>query len=215
MSRCKLIIGTIFEYTHCAGGIMELGERIRKVRKDCSITQGKFAERMLVSASYISKIESGKELPSDIFLKLMSLEFDVSLDWLRTGEGTKKININQHDYFERNQTYNIYVKKDILDFEETLDQMPNGIHASVSFMLGECTHILKSEYLTDSQKILITSIFADIFATITEMIDKFFSINKNDAKELLRFESFFLETSREISEKINEIKETLSSQKPN
>ena len=73
---------------------MELGERIRKVRKDCSITQGKFAERMLVSASYISKIESGKELPSDIFLKLMSLEFDVSLDWLRTGEGTKKININ-------------------------------------------------------------------------------------------------------------------------
>lgn len=194
---------------------MELGERIREVRKDCSITQEKFAERMLVSASYISKIESGKEIPSDIFLKLMSLEFDVSLKWLRDGVGTKDIKINQPDYFNRNQTYDINIKKDIIDFKKVLYQMPNSIHDSISFMLDECTHIFKSEYLKDSQKILIMSIITDIFTIITQMIDKFFTINKNDEKELLRFERFFLETSQEILEKINEIKETLISQKSN
>lgn len=195
---------------------MELGERIREVRKDCSITQEKFAERMLVSASYISKIESGKEIPSDIFLKLMSLEFNISLKWLTHGEGTKNLSINQVDYFNRNQTvYDINMKKDLIDFKKVLYQMPNSIHNSISSMLDECTHIFKSEYLTDAQKMLIMSIMANIFTIITQMIDDFFTINKNDVKELLRFERSFLETSQKILENMNEIKETLNSQKSN
>ena len=45
---------------------------------------------MLVSSSYISKVEAGKEIPSDIFLKLISLEFGISYDWLKTGDDNSK-----------------------------------------------------------------------------------------------------------------------------
>ena len=62
-----------------------LGERIKKVRKQADLKQSEFAERLLVSASYISKIESGKEIPSDIFIRLISLEFNIPFSWLKNG----------------------------------------------------------------------------------------------------------------------------------
>lgn len=64
-----------------------LGKRIKEIRKNNSITQTEFAKRMLVSASYISMVEADKEKPSDIFLKLMSLEFHISLEWIMDGKG--------------------------------------------------------------------------------------------------------------------------------
>lgn len=188
---------------------MSLGDRIRKIRKDCALTQNEFADRMLVSASYISKIEAGKEIPSDIFLKLMSLEFNIALDWIKTGDGTEDILKDKYDYFERNQDYSMNVKKDLLDFQKTIDSLPNNINSSIFFMLGEYSHLLKSEYLTVSQKILIASIIADIFTNITEIIDKFFTINRDDEKELLRFESFFVDMRQIILKQITEIRNTL------
>ncbi len=47
-------------------------------------------KKVLVSSSYISKVEAGKEIPSDIFLKLISLEFGISYDWLKTGDDNSK-----------------------------------------------------------------------------------------------------------------------------
>lgn len=188
---------------------MSLGERIRKIRKDCALTQNEFAERMLVSASYISKVEAGKEIPSDIFLKLMSLEFNISLDWLKTGNGSKNILLDQHDYFDRNLNLSMDVKKDLLDFQKTIDSLPKSINGSIFFMLEEYSHLLKSEYLTESQKVLIASIISDIFATITEIVDKFFTINRDDEKELLRFESFFVNVRQNILDQITEIRNTL------
>lgn len=188
---------------------MSLGERIKIIRKDYAMTQNEFAERMLVSASYISKIEAGKEMPSDIFLKLMSLEFNISLDWIKTGNGSKKILIDEFDYFERNQNYNIDVKKDLVDFQKTLDNLPRSIDSSIFFMLEEYSHLLKSEYLTESQKTLIASIIADIFSSITEIVDKFFTINRNDPKDFFRFEQFFIGSRQNIANQINEIKSAL------
>ena len=43
-----------------------IGERIKIIRKMYNIKQKEFAERVSVSASYISKVESGKEVPTDI-----------------------------------------------------------------------------------------------------------------------------------------------------
>lgn len=188
---------------------MNLGERIKEIRKDNLLTQDEFAKRMLVSASYISKVESGKEKPSDIFLKLMSLEFNINLEWLIKGKGTKDILNDQHDYFERNQDYTTDLEKDIVDFEKVISLLPDDINASICFMLKEYSHLLKSEYLTESQKTLIASIIADIFTLITEMIDKFFTINRNDEKDILRFELSFQELHKDILDKVNEIKDVL------
>ncbi len=190
---------------------MSLGERIKKIRKDCFLTQSEFAERMLVSASYISKVEAGKENPSDIFLKLMSLEFNISLDWLKTGKGTKEITIDNYDYFERNSDYSDDVSKDLLDFQKTIDMLPRSIDSSIFFMLEQYSHILKSEYLTESQKVLIASTISDIFVSITEIVDKFLTINKNDEKELFQFARFFIDMREIIANQITEIRHILLS----
>ncbi|MGN0674516.1 MAG: helix-turn-helix domain-containing protein [Oscillospiraceae bacterium] len=65
----------------------DVGFRIKAIRKYFNITQKEFAKRILVTASYVSRIENGNELPTDKLLKLISLEFGNSLEWLLTGKG--------------------------------------------------------------------------------------------------------------------------------
>ena len=49
-----------------------IGERMRFLRERVNLKQSAFAERVLVSGSYISKVETGEEIPSDIFTKLVA-----------------------------------------------------------------------------------------------------------------------------------------------
>ena len=62
-----------------------LGERIKEVRKKLNLKQKDFAKRLLVSTSYISKVETNVEIPTDTFLKLISYEFNVPFEIL-TGD---------------------------------------------------------------------------------------------------------------------------------
>lgn len=64
-----------------------IGERIKELRKKEELTQKEFAQRILVSPSYISGIEHGNEIPTDKFMKLVALEFGVSLNWIENGIG--------------------------------------------------------------------------------------------------------------------------------
>ncbi len=61
---------------------MAINERIKELRKKEGLTQKQFAERILVTQTYLSKIETGVEVPTDKFVKLVSLEFGASLEWL-------------------------------------------------------------------------------------------------------------------------------------
>lgn len=53
-----------------------IGEKIRSIRKKAKLTQAEFGERLTVSGSYISMVEAGKEIPSDMLIRLISLEFE-------------------------------------------------------------------------------------------------------------------------------------------
>lgn len=77
-----------------------LGMRIKKVRKMYNLRQKDFADRLFVSAAYISMLEADKERPTDMLLKLISLDFNISFSWLKEGTGEMSIN-NRNDYFER------------------------------------------------------------------------------------------------------------------
>ena len=67
-----------------------VGERIRKVRKDASLTQEQFASRIGYSMIFVHTVESGKGLPSNEFLSRVSGVFGISYNWLLTGEGEEK-----------------------------------------------------------------------------------------------------------------------------
>lgn len=67
-----------------------LGERIKSIRTEMSLTQKQFADALSVSRSFISRLESNKEVPSDSLMKLIGTTYDVSFEWLKTGLGKKQ-----------------------------------------------------------------------------------------------------------------------------
>jgi transcriptional regulator with XRE-family HTH domain len=64
-----------------------IGARVKKVRKACQLTQGKFAGRLGVERSLISKIEGEKVLLTPLLRRVLCQEFAVREDWLLRGRG--------------------------------------------------------------------------------------------------------------------------------
>lgn len=62
-------------------------ERIRAIRKNVSLTQAEFAERIGVKANTVTSYETGLRVPSDAVIVSICREFNISESWLRTGEG--------------------------------------------------------------------------------------------------------------------------------
>ncbi len=65
------------------------GKRIRETRLETGFNQTKFAETLGVTHAHISKIESGKENPSNTLLMLMSCKYGVEYAWLKWGSMPK------------------------------------------------------------------------------------------------------------------------------
>ena len=66
---------------------MDMGERIKKLRKELNLTQTEFAERLGSVQNTITRYETGNRTPSSSVITLICHEFNVSESWLRTGEG--------------------------------------------------------------------------------------------------------------------------------
>lgn len=68
--------------------MQHIGNRIRQLRKQIGFTQEIFVRELGISSSHLSKIEAGKDFPSNQLIKSISRLYDVSEVWLRTGLGT-------------------------------------------------------------------------------------------------------------------------------
>lgn len=62
-------------------------DRIKQLRKELNYTQQQFGEKIGVKANTVGNYEIGLRLPSTAVIKAMCREFNVSEDWLRTGNG--------------------------------------------------------------------------------------------------------------------------------
>ena len=62
-------------------------DRIIQIREHFGLSQKEFAEKLSVQRSSISEIESGKRDVSRNIISALVALFDVSADWLLTGEG--------------------------------------------------------------------------------------------------------------------------------
>jgi transcriptional regulator with XRE-family HTH domain len=66
--------------------LAEIGERIRKKRKEMNIRQKEMAEALGIVPAYLSEIENGKGNPGpDLFVKLASI-FNIDLHYLFLGD---------------------------------------------------------------------------------------------------------------------------------
>ncbi|MCL1845618.1 MAG: helix-turn-helix domain-containing protein [Defluviitaleaceae bacterium] len=66
---------------------MDIGDRVKAIRTSVGITQTKFAERIAVSTSYVSEIETKVKEPNERAIRLMAAEFNVNESWIRNGQG--------------------------------------------------------------------------------------------------------------------------------
>ena len=66
---------------------MTINERVRALRKELGMNQTEFGERIAISQNHLTGIETGKRAVTDRTIKLICIEFNVSEEWLRTGNG--------------------------------------------------------------------------------------------------------------------------------
>ncbi|MBQ6722276.1 MAG: helix-turn-helix transcriptional regulator [Clostridia bacterium] len=62
-------------------------ERIKTIRKELKLNQTEFGDRIGATQAMVTSYETGRVVPSDSILKLISKEFHISYAWLKTGEG--------------------------------------------------------------------------------------------------------------------------------
>lgn len=65
-----------------------MNERIALIRKDSHLSQDAFGKRLGVTGASISRLEKGERNVTDQMILAMCREFNVSEEWLRTGNGS-------------------------------------------------------------------------------------------------------------------------------
>lgn len=160
----------------------DIGKRVKDLRTLLKITQKDFADRLFVSASYISKVESGKENPTDMLIKLIALDFNISLDWLKTGKGNMRLQKGDSDYFDRE--YESPFKEHILcvfnELIELINVASNSlINLSIANVIGSFSQLLSLKDLDINYRSLLIKKAADIFLSYTETIMNIENLDKN------------------------------------
>ena len=64
-----------------------MNERIKKLRKTLDLSQQEFADKIGVKQNTVAQYEMGRNIPIDSVIFLICREFNVSEEWLRTGDG--------------------------------------------------------------------------------------------------------------------------------
>lgn len=67
--------------------IETIGDRIRKIREEKSLTQAAFGKKLFLERSAISLIERNLRTPTERVLQDICREFHVNKQWLTNGEG--------------------------------------------------------------------------------------------------------------------------------
>jgi|SRR5699024_7893969 len=104
---------------------MAIGDNVKAIRTEKTLTQEKLAEQMGISRSYLSDIERNRKNPSSKTIKALAEKLDVSMLYLTTGNKTiKDLSDNelQEQFKAARDKFKVNVKDDIkqlLDAELT------------------------------------------------------------------------------------------------
>lgn len=74
-----------------------VGERIKKLRRELDLTQQEFADKIGSVQNTMTGYETGRRSPSNQVIALICREFNVNETWLRTGEGEMFMPMNKEN----------------------------------------------------------------------------------------------------------------------
>ena len=98
-----------------------MSERIKQIRKGKDISQEEFGNKIGITRSSVSLLESGINNPSEQTIKLICQEFSVNELWLRTGQG------NPDEKLEGEERYALNIGKLQNTDNETVMRWVNAI----------------------------------------------------------------------------------------
>ena len=96
---------------------MTVNERLAFARKTLKLTQREFAEKISVATGFVACMEIGERKVNPRIMKLVSSVFNISLQWLETGEGEMFYNDTEQEVEEIISLYkrlNPFFKKFIM-----------------------------------------------------------------------------------------------------
>lgn len=135
--------------------------RIKELRKQLGMSQIEFAKNIGVTNSHISKIEKGETTPSASLIKLISREYQVSENWLETGEGSIFIFEVEED-----------VEKQLEDTYESYRKLLNSDSPALRQIARETKtcfyNIIDVDYLSYEQKMEYLNVVKKMFFIINQ-----------------------------------------------
>ena len=104
---------------------MTINQRVKEVRLTLNLSQAKFAKALSMSNGYIAGIELEHNKVNDRIVKLLYFIYNVSEEWLRTGEGEMFMEEPNHDLELATATFKklkpIYQKYILKQIDELLE----------------------------------------------------------------------------------------------
>lgn len=139
----------------------EICIRIKELRKQLCMSQVEFAKNLGVTNAHISKIEKGGTVPSDALIKLISKEYQVNENWLKTGaEPTYIYEIMdkaEEQLISSTTTFNKLLSSD--------SYMLRGLAAELQFFFSSITDVT---CLDEKQKVAYLTIVKNMFSLINQ-----------------------------------------------
>lgn len=121
-----------------------LGDKIKKLRKDCKITQTELAEAVGLRQSAIGMIERNKNGASPDKLKLIADFFGVTVDYLLSeNEDNKEINIEEVKDIKLSKRAEKDIEKALQQTLEDLSNTQDGLMFSGEPIDDETRELLK------------------------------------------------------------------------
>ncbi|CAM2076419.1 MAG: HTH cro/C1-type domain-containing protein [uncultured Clostridium sp.] len=121
-----------------------LGDKIKKLRKDCKITQTELAEAVGLRQSAIGMIERNKNGASPDKLKLIADFFGVTVDYLLSeNEDNKEINIEEVKNIKLSKRAEKDIEKALQQTLEDLSNTQDGLMFSGEPIDDETRELLK------------------------------------------------------------------------
>lgn len=181
--------------------------RIKELRTHLQMSQVEFAKNLGVTNAHISKIEKGGTVPSDALIKLISKEYQVNENWLKTGEKPIFIYeiVDRADEQLMNSTsaFNKLLSSD--------SYMLRGLAAELKFCFSNIADVT---FLNEDQKIEYLSIVKNMFSLISQyniMVKDCLSSKQMILDDIVsnHFENYKLELEKCINEYEKLIKKSI------
>ncbi len=165
-----------------------LGLRIKQIRKTHSLTQQQFAEKISVSRSFISKVESGKENLSDSLIKLISATFDINYNWIKFGLG---------DMEHKERCNTIQKARLILDNSNLIDQLINASNyrtkQNLSFVISLIVNLFQNTKVQENSQLYYQDKIINIILRLTSFCN------------LINNENYDIDLQRDTLSQINSL----------